>query len=104
MKRIIFIVFIFSLFIQNVFSQSTDFRNQMNTIFGNVDLSQVPSGILFDYGLNLANDSIYNGTVINDNILSPQVWKSLYADLWSSQVTATGSMPDIEDVNNAIDT
>jgi hypothetical protein len=58
----------------------------MNTIFGNVDLSQVPSGILFDYGLNLADDSLYNGTLVDDNILSPQVWKSLYADLWSSQI------------------
>ncbi|HDR52804.1 MAG TPA: hypothetical protein ENN90_14495 [Mariniphaga anaerophila] len=104
MKKSISIAFIFCLFLQNVLAQNTDFRNQMNTIFEYVDLSQVPSGILFDYGLNLVDDSLYNGTVTNDNILSPQVWKSLYTDLWSSQVTTTGSMPDVEDINAAIDT
>ncbi len=104
MKRIIFAIFVCSLFVQNLLAQSTDFRNQMNTIFGNVDLTQVPSGILFDYGLNLADDSLYNGTLIADNILSPQMWKSLYADMWSSKVSSAGSMPDIEVVNNAIDT
>lgn len=104
MKKLIFIVLIYCVCIQNLFAQSTDFRNQMNTIFGHVDLSQVPSGILFDYGLNLADDSLYNGTLVADNILSPQMWKSLYADLWSSKVTSTGSVPDIEVVNNAINT
>jgi hypothetical protein len=69
MKRIIFTIFVCCLFVQNVLAQSTDFRNQMNTIFGNVDLSQVSSGILFDYGLNLADDSLYNGTLVADNIL-----------------------------------
>ncbi|RIH65996.1 hypothetical protein D1164_06945 [Mariniphaga sediminis] len=104
MKKVIFIFTIFCLFFQNVLAQSTDFRSQMNTIFEDVDLSQVPSGILFDYGLNLVDDSLYNGTVTNDNILSPQVWKSLYTDLWSSQITTTGSMPNVEDINAAIDT
>ncbi len=103
MKKLIFIAFIFCLFFQNILAQSTDFRNQMNTIFENVDLSQVPSGILFDYGLNLVDDSLYNGTLTTDNILSPQVWKSLYTDLWSSQVTTISAMSDVEDVNAAID-
>lgn len=104
MKRKIFIIFVCCLFVQNILAQSTNFRSQMNTIFGNVDLSQVPSGILFDYGLNLADDSLYNGTLVADNILSPQMWKSLYADLWSSKVASTGSMPDVEVVNNTINT
>lgn len=104
MKIIIFVVIIFCIYSHNVLAQSTDFRSQMNTIFGNVDLSQVPSGILFDYGLNLADDSLYNGALVADNILSPQVWKKLYADLWSSKVSATSSMPDVEVVNNAINT
>lgn len=103
MKKLISTVFIFCLFFQIVLAQNTDFRNQMNTIFGNVDLSQVPSGILFDYGLNLVDDSLYNGTLTEDNILSPQMWKSLYADLWSSQVTTANLLPDIEDINVAID-
>ncbi len=63
----------------------------------------MPSGILFDYGLNLVDDSLYNGNLINDNILSPQIWKSLYTDLWSSQVTTTTILPGVEDINDAID-
>lgn len=103
MKKSIFTAFIFCLLFQNILAQSTDFRNQMNTIFEHVDLSQVPSGILFDYGLNLVDDSLYSGTLTTDNILSPQVWKSLYTDLWSSQVTSISSLADVEDVNDAID-
>ncbi|HBY54847.1 MAG TPA: hypothetical protein DEH15_20750 [Marinilabiliales bacterium] len=104
MKKIIFTFIVFCIFFQNVLAQSTNFRSQMNTIFGNVDLSQVPSGILFDYGLNLVDDSLYNGTLVADNILSPQVWKKLYGDLWSSKVSSAGTMPDIEVVNNTINT
>jgi hypothetical protein len=33
MKKAIFTAFIFCLFFQNVLAQSTDFKNQMNTIF-----------------------------------------------------------------------
>ena len=103
MKKVTFIFIVFYLLIQNALAQSTDFRNQMNTIFEHVDLSQVPSGLLFDYGLNLADDSLYNGAISSDNILSPQVWKSLYTDLWSSQVTTNTLMSDVEDINTTID-
>ena len=95
MKKSIITAFLFCIIFQSIQAQSTDFRNQMNAIFGNVDLSQVPSGILFDYGLNLVDDSLYNGTLLDDNILSPQVWKSLYTDLWSAKVTSGGSITDI---------
>jgi hypothetical protein len=70
MKKVIFIFITFCLFFQHVLAQSTDFRSQMNTIFEYVDLSQVPSGILFDYGLNLVDD------LFGNLFQSSKLWKS----------------------------
>lgn len=50
-KRILNLLFVVGLCF-TAYSQNTDFRSQMNAIFENVDLSQVPSGILSDYGLS----------------------------------------------------
>ncbi|WP_127345076.1 hypothetical protein [Ancylomarina longa] len=103
MKKLLFNL----LLICNVFSvtiaQNGDFRSQMNAIFENVDLTQVPSGILSDYGLSLVDDSLYNGQIVSDNILSPQIWRGLYSDLWSGQVDVNSNMFDLTTVNSRIE-
>ena len=102
MKRIISIVFLCFVMLLAT-AQNTDFRSQMNTIFENVDLSQVPSGILSDYGLSLVDDSLYNGQIVSDNVLSPQIWRGLYSDMWSGQVNSNANLLDLSVVNSKID-
>jgi len=75
----------------------------MNTVFENVDLSQVPSGILSDYSLSLVDDSLYNGQILSDNIVSSQIWRGLYSDLWSGEVNSNANMLDLASINNKIE-
>lgn len=42
----------------------TSFRHQMNTIFGNLDKSKVPTGILRDYAMEFANLENVSGTAV----------------------------------------
>jgi len=75
----------------------------MSQIFANVDLSQVPSGLLYDYGLGLVADTLFDGTLVDDNMQALHLWKSLYTDIWSSQVNSSGNLTSLESVNQLIE-
>ena len=55
-------------------------------VFEYVDLEEVPTGILIDYGIHLVAPELYNGTTTETNYVTDFVWKSLYAGLQSSVV------------------
>ncbi|WP_423130249.1 T9SS type A sorting domain-containing protein [Gaoshiqia sp. Z1-71] len=101
MKKII--LTLIALIYLNVNGQNTDFKDQMSQIFANVDLSQVPSGLLYDYGLGLVADTLFDGTLVDDNMQALHLWKSLYTDIWSSQVNSSGNLTSLESVNQLIE-
>lgn len=73
------------------------FADRINHIFQYVDKSQVPTGILQEYGIDFTNVNNYNGLVLNDsNKLTLAEWRHLYNSLYSAQInnTANMSMPD----------
>ena len=77
-------------------------------VFEYVDLEQVPTGILADYGIHLVAPELYDGIVSETNCVTPFVWKSLYAGLQSSIVNSKCVMEESNDVfdflseNNAL--
>lgn len=60
------------------------FREKMENIFEYVDKSQIPTGLLSDYGLKFIYPDSYNGVVCDSNYVSRVVWEMLYAGLYDS--------------------
>lgn len=80
------------------------FANRINHIFQYVDKSQIPTGILQEYGIDFTNINNYNGLVLNDsNKLTLAEWRHLYNSLYSAQINNTANMPtpDVIKANQA---
>ncbi|MBG6110284.1 hypothetical protein H4V97_002520 [Flavobacterium sp. CG_23.5] len=65
MKKITFLLFafLFSIFSNAQQDINTTFATQMNTVFGSLDKTKIPHGILLDYGMEFTNVPAYNGTL-----------------------------------------
>lgn len=94
---------------QYIYAESTESGyDDSEEVFEYVDLEQVPTGILADYGIHLVAPELYDGIVSETNCVTPFVWKSLYAGLQSSIVNSKCVMEESNDVfdflseNNAL--
>lgn len=68
----------------------TSFYHQTNYIFGNLDKSKVPFGILKDFGFEFSNLQYYDGTNMADStLLNKYMLLGIYKTLFSSAVTTT---------------
>ena len=88
----------FKTFAQN--TVNSDFINQMNTAFSGLDKSKVPSGLLLDYAMELADLSSYNGMLTDSNKVSKGVLRDIYTTVVLSAVhTNSGGLwhPDYID-------
>jgi hypothetical protein len=68
---------------------NTSFADQMNTVFGSLDLSKVPHGILLDYGMEFTNVPAYNGTITDSTYSDKTTLQQIYNTLISSRVQAS---------------
>ncbi len=67
----------------------TSFRYQMNRVFGNLDMSRVPFGLLKDYALELTDISSYNGiNMAQSTLLNKSLLYQIYNTLATARVTA----------------
>jgi len=67
-------------------SQSNNYANRMNHIFGNIDKSKVTTGYLKEYGIKLTSLEAYNGVLSDSNRVDVTQWQSLYSSLYSMRV------------------
>lgn len=72
-------------------------------VFEYVDLEEVPTGILVDYGIHLVAPELYNGTTTESNYVTDFIWKSLYAGIQSSVVNNKCDMQESSDVFETLD-
>ncbi len=80
-----------------------DFSTRIKSIFQNVNLTSVTTGILSDLGADFAGIDNFDGTAMLDsNYTSPYVWRGLYASLITSQATAQASFTDFPTLNTRI--
>ncbi len=63
LKVVLFLSFLNSI-VLNAQQANTDFANQMNTIFQNLDKNPVPHGILRDFGLDYLDLLSYGNNII----------------------------------------
>jgi hypothetical protein len=69
------------------------FADRINYIFQHVDKSQVPTGILQEYGIDFTNVNNYSGQLLNDsNQVTLNEWRYLYNSLYSAQINATANL------------
>ena len=105
MKLIISAILAVVLCLFRVQAVAQDFDSKMNTIFQNVDKSQVSTGFLKDYGFEFLNPDLYTGNVLHDsNYVGLQDWRMLYATLLSCQVNTQASPVSLSSVNSMINT
>jgi hypothetical protein len=64
MKKIIpaLFIFLFSVCVHAQQDINTSFATQMNDMFGQLDKTKIPNGLLLDYGMEFANVPAFNGT------------------------------------------
>lgn len=88
MKKIftslVLVQFIFCL---NLNAQNPDvLRNELNTIFQNIDKSQIPTGYLEEYGPGFAPLSAFNGVLTDSNLCDFTAWQMLCAQIKTAKI------------------
>lgn len=58
----------------------------MNTVFGSLDKTKIPHGILLDYGMEFTNVPAYNGTLTDSTYSDKSSLNQIYNTLLSSRV------------------
>ncbi|MFL0083041.1 hypothetical protein V2647_03870 [Tenacibaculum maritimum] len=65
---------------------NTSFTNQMNTLFGRLDKTKIPDGILLDYGMEFANLAEFNGVRTTKNYVTLGRLEEIYKTLLTSKI------------------
>jgi len=78
-------------------------NEQMQAIFQHVDKTQVPTGLLADYGMPLADLSAFPGTLNSSNYVDLLTWRLVYAALYTSQVNGNASLASLEAINSLVE-
>ena len=84
--------FLFSLFTNAQQEINTTFATQMNSVFGPLDKTKVPHGVLLDYGMEFTNVPAYNGTLTDSTYSDKSTLKQIYNTLLSSRVREVSSI------------
>lgn len=90
MKKITFII-CFALFSTMLNAQTeinTNWKNQINPIFQNLDKSKVQSGMLLDYAMEFTDVGAYNGVLTDTTYIDANVLGDIYKTLFMSKVVA----------------
>ena len=104
MKKFLFVFSLcFILIWQRTYANnSEEVYDDLEDVFEYVDLEQVSTGILADYGLHLVDLELYGGEISDSNYINDFVWKSLYAGLKSSIVNDKSQMQKSDSVFNQL--
>ncbi len=104
MKRVIpASLFLILFFIAPVAKAQTDaLRTQLNTIFQNIDKSQIPTGFLEEYGAGLVPLDVFNGQLTDSNRMDIDLWRYAYGSVFTSHIYGTNSLPTLESINTIV--
>lgn len=80
----------------------SDYKSRVDYIFANVDHSQVSTGLLSDYGLQIIPPEYYDGVLRDSNEVDIKAWRKLYAGMDYSRFNGNCYLPGQNDVFNAI--
>ncbi len=85
-------------------AQTDSLRLYLDNLFGTLNKTQVPSGYLAAYGMDMADKDDFNGLLTDSNIVnSMDMVRLLYADIYTSRFyTSAPVLPTLDVLNTAI--
>lgn len=104
MKRIILITL--SLICLKSMAQTGDpLRSKLDSVFQNIDKTQIPAGYLAEYGTEFTPLHWYNGAITDSNIVfNLDIFKMIYADVQIAKILPSApSLPESELTDNLLD-
>jgi hypothetical protein len=87
------------------FSFSQDqLRQDLDFLFGNLNPSEVPSGYLAPYGLEMADKEDFNGVITDSNVVNNlDILRMVYADVYTARFNSSApALPSVETVNSSV--
>lgn len=90
--------------IQSLDSVNIAYQNRLADIFANVDLTEVPSGILYEHGFPFISLDAFNGQITDSSKANNMIFGLAYASLSSMTVDSTIALPAPEDYRSISDT
>ncbi len=82
---------------------TTTFYGKMDYAFDNVDKSQIPTGLLWDFGIELSRLDNFTGASLHDsNWVTLPDFRTLYGSLLSEQISSNISMIGLDSVNTIL--
>lgn len=86
------------------YTEPDPLKQRMDHIFGVLDQSFIHTGILTDYGIDLANHTLFDGTIRTDNEMDMNTWRALYGSLLSSVINPSSNMIHLTTINDRLRT
>lgn len=77
-------------------------RLDINRIVQPLDKSQVPFGMLEEYGLGLLPLDVFKGTLTDSTVADIKIWRGLYASLYTSRIYGANPMATLQTVNTTL--
>ncbi|MGC4023082.1 MAG: hypothetical protein QM734_14625 [Cyclobacteriaceae bacterium] len=102
MKRLFIIATLLSCFNFSFAQGSGPLRTQLNSVFNLIDKSQIPTGILKEYGVPFTSLSNFNGVLTTKNTIDINAWRAIYATLQTARIYGTNTFPDLSVANTTI--
>ena len=97
-----FPLFLFIIFSANLLAQNP-YQTKINSVFQNVDKSQVPTKFLMDFGVPFVPLNAFNGTLVDSVKTDITMWRMAYASYLTSHVDASSiSVPLLRIMNQKI--
>ena len=92
-KVTFFIIFLTTV-VGNTMAQDAnqEYTDAMNAIFQQIDKSQIPTGLLVDYGVQIVDPEAFNGIPSDSNYVDMDTWKMLYSGIYSSKINNNVSL------------
>ena len=86
MKKILFTVLTVISFSVNA-QRGDQLRDKLDSIFQNIDKTQIPTGYLAEYGAEFTPLHWYNGLLTDSNVVfTLDIFKLIYADIETAKI------------------
>ena len=77
-------------------------KQRMDYIFGGLNQTEINTGILTDYGADLADHTLFDGVIRTNNEMDMNSWRALYASLLSSVINPSSNLIHLRTINERL--
>ena len=103
MKKLYIVLLVFGVTVAKA-QIYDEWKNEIESIFQNVNRSHVTTGLLTDYGIYFTNIDKFNGVPSDTNYIELTEWQSLYLSLYTCRFNTNANIPEPVTVFDLLDT